>query len=64
MKVELNAVEAETILAALSRPASEPISAFRAAVRARVKRKMRVIVAGPSPELTKALDTLTKGTGR
>lgn len=45
MKVGLTPVEAETILAALSRPAAEPISAFRAAVRARIKRKMRQILA-------------------
>lgn len=55
MKVELNGVEAETILIALERPAGEPVSPFRAAIRARVKRKMRIVLdedtAGEGPTL-------------
>lgn len=58
MNVEISEVEAQMILDALSRPASERLSPRQAGTRAAIKRKMRVIVAGPSPELTKALDTL------
>lgn len=63
MKVELDGAEATVILEALERKASEPTSVFKAAIRAKVRRKMRVIVAGPSPELTKALDTIMKDGG-
>lgn len=64
MNVEIDAAEATVILEALQRKPSEPTSVFQAAIRAKVRRKMRVIVAGPSPELTKALDTLMKEGGQ
>ena len=47
MNVEIDETEARAILEALERKASERTSVFQAAIRAKVRRKMRVIVAGP-----------------
>ena len=60
MNLELSPDELRVLLAALNRPAAERVSVFEAAIRAKMKRRIRAALAGPSPELTKALNTLLK----